>query len=152
MFKNTKKYIKKIIPWMNIENKIYKLYVKANKNQIKKNYLLASFYMNKIYKKYKCHIHANAKIGYNLLLPHPIGVIIGANAIIGDNVTLYQNVTVGKRRKEENEYPIIGNNVTVYCNSVIIGNVHIGNNAIIGCNSIVLRDVKDGEVVCGIVK
>lgn len=149
-----KKIIKKIIPWLDQSEKIYRYYIKANKiiKKNPKNKIIAYFYCYKCQKKYGCIISPHAKIGKNLLLPHPIGIVIGEQAVIGDNVTIYQNTTIGRKKREKIGYPKIGNNVTIYSNSVIIGDIKIGNNATIGCNSVVLRDVKDGETVYGIVK
>lgn len=105
-----------------------------------------------IYHKFNCIISVFADIGNNPFFPHPLGIVIGEGTRIGDNCTIYQNVTIGRKDKSDSRYPVIGNNVTIYCNSSIVGNVKIGHNAIIGCNSVVLRDVKEGETVYGIVK
>lgn len=150
-----KKIIKKIIkyfsPWIDRNKKIYSMYLKSKKWLNKCNYI-AYYYSYKIEKKYGCALPPTAKIGKNLKFPHPNGVVIGEGAVVGNDVTIYQNVTLGRKEKDIDLYPIIGNNVTIYANSIIVGNVKIGNNAIIGCNSVVLRDVKENEVVAGIVK
>ena len=117
----------------------------------KNNKVLARLKEHSIYKKYKCSISSTAIIKKNIRFPHPIGIVIGEGVKIGDNCTIYQNVTIGRKNKEKAEYAEIGDNVTIYCNSTIIGNIRIGNNAIIGCNSVVIRDVKEGETVYGIV-
>lgn len=145
--------LKFVLPWKNQSQKIFRLYSKANwlYNKGWKN--LSSFFTHKIYKRYNCVISARCILGKNVLFPHPMGIVIGGFVKIGDNVQIYQNVTLGRKHSEkEREVPIIGNNVKIYANSVVIGNVRIGNNAIIGCNSVVLRDVADNEVVAGIVK
>lgn len=71
---------------------------------------------------------------------------------IGDNVTIYQNVTLGRKNKEVAEYPKIEDNVVIYCNSTIIGNIKVGNNAIIGCNSLILKSVENNSICKGVVK
>lgn len=71
---------------------------------------------------------------------------------IGENVTIYQNVTLGRRNRELPEYPKIGNNVVIYCNSTVIGDINVGENTIIGCNSLVLNSIKDNSVCKGVVK
>lgn len=147
-----KKIFRRFLPWIDEYKKIYYIYTKANKSYKSGKTHLADYYSYKILRKYKCHISGRATILDNLILPHPISIVIGAGVKIGKNVTIYQNVTLGRKNKDIAEYPTIGDNVTIYCNSTIIGNVKIGNNAVIGCNSVVLRDVKDGEVVSGIVK
>lgn len=152
MGKNIKNVIKKFIPWMDRDKKIYRLYKKSNKLMKNGHRVLADYYSNKIYRKYGCLISPKAQIGKNLTLYHPIGIVIGEGVKIGENVTIYQNVTLGRRKQEIEEYPKIGNNVTIYANSVIIGNITIGNGAIIGCGAIVLKDVKENSVCTGVWK
>lgn len=147
-----KKLLKNFVPWVDINYKIYKIYLKSNwfyHNNIK---IISYKYFYKNFKKYNCYISPKAKLKEQIKFPHPMGIVIGDGVEIGKNVTIYQNVTLGRKYKDISEYPIIGNNVVIYCNSVVIGNVKIGDNAIIGCNSVVLRDVKNGEIVSGIVK
>lgn len=83
------------------------------------------------------------KVGEGLLLPHPIGIVLGGGAVIGGNLTLYQNVTIGMKN---NGYPIVGDNVTIYCNSVVVGKVIIGSCSVIGALSFVDKDVTEKEV------
>lgn len=147
-----KSIIKKLIPFMNINDKILKYYKHSYKMLKFKHKIMSRYYEYLIYKKYNCCISAKAKIDVNLILPHPIGIVIGEGTIIGSNCTIYQNVTLGRKDKDIAKYPVIGNNVIIYANSTIIGDVKIGNNAVIGCNSVVLRDIQDGEIVSGIVK
>ena len=145
-----KKLVKKLFPWLNPSEHIYTLYKKAKKNQ--DNIILSKYYSSKISKKYACYISPKADIGKGLLLPHPTGIVIGEGVKIGNDCTIYQNVTLGRKTKNYAEYPIIGNNVIVYCNSVIIGNVTIGDNCIIGCNSTVLKSIKSNSTCTGVVK
>lgn len=100
-------------------------------------------------------IHPGATIGERFVIDHGTGVVIGATAIIGDNVKIYQGVTLGAKSfvtddsnnpvKGIPRHPIIGNNVVIYSNSTILGRVTIGDNAIIGGNLWVTRDVEPGE-------
>ena len=147
-----KKMIKKFIPWLGINEKIYHIYCKSRWFYKKNMSIIAYGYFYKIFKKYNCYISPKAQISEQITFPHPTGIVIGAECKIGKNVTIYQNVTLGRKTGIVEGCPIIGNNVTIYCNSTIVGNVKIGNGATIGCNSVVLRDVKDDEVVYGIVK
>lgn len=149
---NIKKIIKNIIPWMEQSEKIYRIYKKSNNLIKKNNKFLAYYYMNKMYKKYGCTISPKAEIGKNLKLPHPGGIVIGAESKIGDNVIIYQNVTLGRKKGEVLGCPIIENNVTIYCNSVLIGNITIGENTVIGCNSTVLKSVEANSKCVGVVK
>lgn len=147
-----KECIKALIPWVEREKKIYKLYRKSVKWMERNNTFMAYYYCYKIEKRYGCVIAPTAKIGKNLKLPHPRGVVIGAGAEIGNNVTIYQNTTLGRKYEDEALYPQIGNNVTIYANSMVVGDVVIGNNATIGCNSVVLRSVMENEVCTGVIK
>ena len=80
-------------------------------------------------------------------LPHPHNICIGAYAEIGENCTLYHDVTIGQNM---NRFPRLGNNVIVYTGAKIIGNVTIGDNAIVGANAVVTKDVPENAIVAGI--
>lgn len=100
-------------------------------------------------------IHPGATIGTHFAIDHGTGVVIGATAIIGNNVKLYQGVTLGARSFDLDEnnnpikgiprHPIIGDNVVVYSNASILGRVTIGSGAVIGGNLWVTFDVAEGE-------
>lgn len=144
-----KKIIYNLLPFNNISNKIYKLYIKSHNNFLKGNKILAKYYSYKIYRKYNCYISPNAKIGKNLLIAHPVGIVIGDGVNIGDNSIIFQNVTLGRNDYHKEDYPTIGNNVTIYSNSVISGNVEIGDNCVIGCNSFVNCSFEDNLLIGG---
>ena len=96
-------------------------------------------------------IHPAAEIGKNLFIDHGMGVVIGETAIIGDNCTIYQGVTLGGTGKEHNKrHPTLGNNVVVGAGAKVLGNITIGNNVKIGANSVVLKDVPDDCTVVGV--
>jgi serine O-acetyltransferase len=96
-------------------------------------------------------IHPGAKIGHSFAIDHGTGVVIGATAILGNHVTLYQGVTLGAKNFPQEEdgslvkgiarHPILGNNVVVYANATILGRVTIGDNTTIGGNLWVTHDV-----------
>ncbi len=96
-------------------------------------------------------IHPGATIGPSFAIDHGTGVVIGATAILGHNVTLYQGVTLGAKNFPQEadgslvkgiaRHPILGDNVVVYANATILGRVHIGNNTTIGGNLWVTHDV-----------
>ena len=100
-------------------------------------------------------IHPGTRIGKGFVIDHGTGVVIGATAIIGDNVKIYQGVTLGAKSfvtddsnnpvKGIPRHPILGNGVVVYSNSTILGRVNIGDGAVIGGNLWVTRDVEPGE-------
>ncbi|MEG1617054.1 MAG: serine O-acetyltransferase EpsC [Bacteroidales bacterium] len=99
-------------------------------------------------------IHPGATIGKSFTIDHGTGVVIGATAIIGDHVTIYQGVTLGARNFPLDEkgnpikgvarHPIIGNNVVIYSNATILGRITIGDGATIGGNIWVTEDVAPG--------
>lgn len=96
-------------------------------------------------------IHPGARIGKGLFIDHGSGVVIGETTEIGDNVTLYQGVTLGGTGKEKGKrHPTIGDNVTISVGAKVLGNIKIGNNVKIGGGSVVLRDVPDDCTVVGV--
>jgi serine O-acetyltransferase len=97
-----------------------------------------------------CYISLLAEIGPGLILPHPIGLVIGEGVRIGRSVTLYQSVTLGRHGLSEAEYPEIKDRVVVYAGAVVIGAVTVGEAAIIAANAVVNRDVPPGAVAAGI--
>jgi serine O-acetyltransferase len=96
-------------------------------------------------------IHPGAQIGKGLFIDHGSGVVIGETAEIGDNVTLYQGVTLGGTGKEKGKrHPTIGDQVTISVGAKVLGNIKIGNNAKIGGGSVVLKDVPPDCTVVGV--
>ncbi|WP_412521669.1 serine O-acetyltransferase [Staphylococcus simulans] len=96
-------------------------------------------------------IHPGAKIGKRLFIDHGMGVVIGETCTIGDNVTIYQGVTLGGTGKEKGKrHPDIGDNVLIAAGSKILGNIKVDSNVNIGANSVVLRDVPSYSTVVGI--
>ncbi len=96
-------------------------------------------------------IHPGAKIGRRLFIDHGMGVVIGETAIVGDDVTLYQGVTLGGTGKEHGKrHPTIEDNVVVGGGAKILGNIVVGKNCRIGAGSVVLRNVPDNSTVVGV--
>ena len=95
-----------------------------------------------------CHLHLESDIGPGLKLPHPTGVVIGAGVRVGAGVTIYQNVTLGRARREE-RFPVIGDGVIVFPNAVIAGGISVGRQAVIGAGAVVMADVPEYAVVAG---
>ena len=90
-------------------------------------------------------------IGKGFNIAHCFSIIITPGAILGDDVTILQQTTIGASRGGgRNGQPIIGNNVMIGCGAKIIGKVSVGNNVAIGANAVVVKDVPDGCVVGGI--
>jgi serine O-acetyltransferase len=96
-------------------------------------------------------IHPAAQIGRRLFIDHGMGAVIGETAIVGDDVTLYQGVTLGGTGKEHGKrHPTIENNVVVGGGAKILGNINVGKNCRIGAGSVVLRSVPDDSTVVGV--
>lgn len=96
-------------------------------------------------------IHPGAKIGRRLFIDHGMGVVIGETTIIGDDVTLYQGVTLGGTGKEQGKrHPTIEDNVVVGGGAKILGNIVVGRNCRIGAGSVVLRNVPEDSTVVGV--
>lgn len=97
-----------------------------------------------------CYISNEAHIGRGLLLPHPTGIVIGDGVRIGMDVTIYQNVTLGRANADESSYPHIGDGVIIYAGAVIAGAVRIGEGSVVAANSVVNRDVPPATLVGGV--
>jgi serine O-acetyltransferase len=96
-------------------------------------------------------IHPGAEIGKDFFIDHGSGVVIGETTEIGDNVTIYSNVTLGGTSLEQKKrHPTIGNNVVIGTGAKILGPIKIGNNVKIGANSVVTKDVPNNSVVVGV--
>lgn len=92
-------------------------------------------------------IHPAATIGGSFMIDHGTGVVIGQTTVIGNNVKLYQGVTLGAKSQPSNEprHPVIGNDVVIYSNTSVLGRITIGDGAVIGGNLWVTEDVAAGE-------
>lgn len=98
-----------------------------------------------------CDIHPGATIGKRFFIDHATGVVIGETAIIGDDVVLYQGVTLGGVSFSKGKrHPTIGNKVVIGANATVLGDITIGNRVRIGAGSVVLKDVPDDSTVVGI--
>jgi serine O-acetyltransferase len=95
-------------------------------------------------------IHPGARIGHGFFIDHGSGVVIGETTEVGDNVTLYQGVTLGGTGKETGKrHPTVGDNVVVGAGAKVLGSVHVGENAKIGAGSVVVSDVPRNSTVVG---
>jgi len=95
-------------------------------------------------------IHPGAKIGRRLFIDHGCGVVIGETTVIGDDVTIYQGVTLGGTGKEKGKrHPTIGNNVVIGANAIVLGNITIGDNVLVGAGSVVTKSVPPNKTVVG---
>ena len=116
-----------------------------------KHYFLARWYSQRTVRKTGIEIHPGAKIGKGLFIDHGNGVIIGETTVIGDNVTLYQGVTLGGTGKEKGKrHPTIGNNVMISAGAKVLGSFTVGENSKIGAGSVVLSEVPPNCTVVGV--
>ncbi|NPV52358.1 MAG: serine O-acetyltransferase [Firmicutes bacterium] len=96
-------------------------------------------------------IHPGAKIGSGFFIDHGSGVVIGETAEVGDNVTLYQGVTLGGTGKEKGKrHPTIGNNVVISAGAKVLGSFRVGDGAKIGAGAVVLKPVPPCSTVVGV--
>ncbi len=96
-------------------------------------------------------IHPAAKIGRRFFIDHGEGVVIGETTIVGDDVLIYQQVTLGGTGKESGKrHPTLGNNVIVGAGAKVLGNITIGDNVRIGAGSVVIEDVPPHSTVVGV--
>ncbi|MCR5650661.1 MAG: serine O-acetyltransferase [Lachnospiraceae bacterium] len=129
------------IYWYRIAHKLY----------LKKHYFLARLFSQHAVRKTGIEIHPGAQIGKGFFIDHGAGVIIGETTIIGDNVTLYQGVTLGGNGKEKGKrHPTIGNNVMISTGAKVLGSFTIGDNSKIGAGSVVLEEVPPNCTVVGV--
>lgn len=96
-------------------------------------------------------IHPGAKIGRRLFIDHGMGVVIGETCEIGDNVTVFQGVTLGGTGKEKGKrHPTIKDNALIATGAKVLGSITIGENSKIGASSVVLKDVPPNSTVVGV--
>jgi serine O-acetyltransferase len=104
--------------------------------------LLARIYSNWIRAVTGIEIHPAAKIGRRFFIDHGMGVVIGATAIVGDDVMIYHDVTLGARTGGSGKrHPTIGNNVVIGAGARVIGDISVGNGVKIGANMVVTKSV-----------
>lgn len=97
-----------------------------------------------------CHVSIYANIAPGCYFPHPTGICIGEGCILESGVTIYQNVTIGRKKSKENLYPVIRKNACLYAGAVVIGGLEVAEHAIVAANSVVTNSVGRGLVVGGI--
>lgn len=123
----------------------------AHKLYLKGHYFWARWISQRGARKTGIEIHPGATIGKGLFIDHGSGVIIGETTVIGDNVTLYQGVTLGGTGKEQGKrHPTLEDNVMVSAGAKILGSFTIGENSKIGAGSVVLEEVPPNCTVVGV--
>lgn len=123
----------------------------AHKLYLHKHYFLARLISQRGVRKTGIEIHPGATIGEGLFIDHGTGVIIGETAILGNNVTLYQGVTLGGTGKEHGKrHPTLKDNVMVSAGAKVLGSFTVGENSKIGAGAVVLEEVPPNCTVVGV--
>lgn len=115
--------------------------------------VLAKFFSLLLYFFFRIELNTNVSIGPGLVLPHPMGIVIGAHRI-GARAVIYQNVTLGAKTPDisydPSKRPHLGDGVTAGSGAVIVGGVTIGNGSVVAANSLVTRDVAENSLAIGV--
>ncbi|MDX1505259.1 MAG: serine O-acetyltransferase [Spongiibacter sp.] len=112
---------------------------------------LALFFQNRISCEFGVDIHPAARIGHGVMMDHATGIVIGETAVVGNNVSLMQAVTLGGTGKEHGDrHPKVADNVLISAGAKILGNIHIGEGSHVAAGSVVLKDVPPHSLVAGV--
>ena len=115
------------------------------------HFFLARWISQRAVRKTGIEIHPGATIGENFFIDHGKGVIIGETAVVGNNVTLYQGVTLGGTGKEHGKrHPTVGDNVMISAGAKVLGSFQVGENSKIGAGSVVIEEVPPNCTVVGV--
>ena len=116
-----------------------------------KMYFLADWISKHTRRKTGIEIHPAAQIGKGLFIDHGMGIVIGETTVIGDNCTLYQNVTLGGTGKDKGKrHPTIGDNVMIGTGAKVLGPFTVGSNSKIAANAVVLSEVPENSTCVGV--
>jgi serine O-acetyltransferase len=112
---------------------------------------LALFFQNRMSAEFGVDIHPAARLGHGIMLDHATGVVIGETAVVGNNVSILQSVTLGGTGKDEGDrHPKIGDGVLISAGAKILGNICVGEGAKVGAGSVVLDSVPPHTTVAGV--
>lgn len=110
-------------------------------------------YQTRLIKKYGIFCGLNSRIGLGIRFPHPNGIIIGEAVEIGENTTIYQQVTIGSARLgewKEGKQPVIGNNAMLFAGAKILGTITLGNNTTVGANAVLTKSTEADSTYAGV--
>lgn len=131
--------------------KAIRMYRKAHKAFLKGHFFRARLISQRAARKTGIEIHPGATIGRRLVIDHGTGIVIGETAEIGDDVLIYQGVTLGGTGKDEGKrHPTIGNNVMISAGAKVLGPINVGDNARIAAGAVVLKEVPANSTVVGV--
>lgn len=128
---------------------IYRIGMAIRKSRFKR---VGKIFFRKLERDYGVFISPNAKIGIGLKMPHPTGIVIGNKVKIGNNVTIFQQVTLGGARigdAQKDLYPEVGDDTVLFAGAKIIGKIKVGKSCVVGANAVVIDDVPDHSTVVG---
>ena len=112
---------------------------------------IARYISQRARRKTGIEIHPSAKIGKGVFIDHGMGVVIGETAVVGDNCTIYQGVTLGGTGKDKGKrHPTIGSNVTIGCGAKVLGPFTVGDNSKIAANAVVLSEIPPNSTCVGV--
>lgn len=126
-------------------------YLGGKRNRISK--FFSMLYGYKLINKYGIFIYPENKIGKGLKIPHPDGIIIGKCVEMGENCTIFQQVTIGSSKSgdfKKGLQPKIGNGVSLFAGAKIIGAINVADNSIIGANAVLTRDTEKATIYVGV--
>jgi serine O-acetyltransferase len=131
--------------------KAVRMYRRAHRHYLKGHYFLARYISQRASRKTGIEIHPGATIGKRFFIDHGTGVVIGETAEIGDDVTIYQGVTLGGTGKDHGKrHPTIGNNVMIGSGAKVLGPFKVGDNTRIAAGAVVLSEVPENCTAVGV--
>ena len=131
--------------------KAIRMHRRAHKHYLKGHSFRARYISQRAAKKTGIEIHPGATIGRRLVIDHGAGIVIGETAEIGDDVLIYQGVTLGGTGKDVGKrHPTVGNNVMISAGSKVLGPITIGDNSRVAAGAVVLKDVPPNSTVVGV--
>ncbi len=131
--------------------KAVRMYRRAHKHYLKGHFFRARLISQKAARKTGIEIHPGATIGKRLVIDHGTGIVIGETAEIGDDVLIYQGVTLGGTGKDVGKrHPTIGNNVMISAGAKVLGPFKIGDNSRVAAGAVVLHEVPPNSTVVGV--
>ena len=131
--------------------KAIRMYRRAHKAFLKGHFFRARLISQRAARKTGIEIHPGATIGRRLVIDHGTGIVIGETAEIGDDVLIYQGVTLGGTGKDEGKrHPTIGTNVMISAGAKVLGPIKVGDNARIAAGAVVLKEVPANSTVVGV--
>lgn len=131
--------------------KAVRMHRRAHKHYLKGHSFRARYISQRAAKKTGIEIHPGATIGRRLVIDHGTGIVIGETAEIGDDVLIYQGVTLGGTGKDEGKrHPTVKNGVMISAGSKVLGPITIGENSRVAAGAVVLRDVPPNSTVVGV--